>query len=79
MILQALEKITGIFVVVYDGQHALKFTLGRAGDVVGPGVHFKFPIVQNYRVMYRVAVERVEILFVHHGARRPPEIDRLDE
>src|SRR5688572_11363601 len=50
MILQALEKITGIFVVVYDGQHALKFTLGRAGDVVGPGVHFKFPIVQNYRV-----------------------------
>ena len=50
MILQALEKITGIFVVVYDGQHALKFTLGRAGDVVRPVFDFKFPIVQNYRV-----------------------------
>ena len=50
MLLQALEKLTGIFVVVYDGQHALKFTLGRAGVVVGPGVHFKFPIIQNYRV-----------------------------
>jgi regulator of protease activity HflC (stomatin/prohibitin superfamily) len=50
MFLQFLEKITGIFVVVYDGQHALKFTLGRAGAVVGPGVHFKWPIVQNYKV-----------------------------
>jgi len=50
MFLQLLEKTTGIFVVVYDGQHALKFTLGKAGDVVGPGVHFKFPIVQTYKV-----------------------------
>jgi regulator of protease activity HflC (stomatin/prohibitin superfamily) len=50
MILQLLEKITGIFVVVYDGQHALRFTLGRAGEVVGPGVHFKWPIVQAYKV-----------------------------
>ena len=50
MLLEALEKITGIFVVVYDGQHALKFTLGRAGNIVGPGVHFKWPIVQAYRV-----------------------------
>jgi regulator of protease activity HflC (stomatin/prohibitin superfamily) len=50
MILQLLEKITGIFVVVYDGQHALRFTLGRAGEVVGPGIHFKLPIVQNYKV-----------------------------
>src|SRR5262245_59134940 len=50
MILKILEAITGVFVVVYDGQHALKFTLGRAGAVVGPGVHFKWPIVQTYRV-----------------------------
>lgn len=40
--------MTGLFVVVYDGQHALKFTLGRAGSVVGPGVHFKLPIVQKF-------------------------------
>src|SRR5262245_47871308 len=51
MILKILEAITGVFVVVYDGQHALKFTLGRAGAVVGPGVHWKWPIVQNYRVV----------------------------
>jgi hypothetical protein len=50
MFLKLLETITGVFVVVYDGQHALKFTLGRAGPVVGPGVHWKWPIVQAYRV-----------------------------
>src|SRR5262245_38889998 len=50
MILKLLEAVTGVFVVVYDGQHALKFTLGRAGAVVGPGVHWKWPIVQNYKV-----------------------------
>jgi regulator of protease activity HflC (stomatin/prohibitin superfamily) len=48
--LKLLEAITGVFVVIYDGQHALKFTLGRAGMVVGPGVHWKWPIVQAYRV-----------------------------
>ncbi len=42
--------ITGLWVVVYDGQHALRFTLGRAKEVVGPGVHFKWPIVQRFRV-----------------------------
>src|SRR5688572_22745312 len=42
--------ITGLWVVVYDGQHALRFTLGRAREVVGPGVHFKWPIVQRFRV-----------------------------
>jgi regulator of protease activity HflC (stomatin/prohibitin superfamily) len=50
MFLEALEKLTGIFVVVYDGQHALKFTLGRAGKVVGPGVHWKWPIFQRYEI-----------------------------
>ncbi len=50
MILELLQAVTGVFVVVYDGQHALKFTLGRAQGVVGPGVHFKFPIVQSFRV-----------------------------
>jgi regulator of protease activity HflC (stomatin/prohibitin superfamily) len=51
MFLEILQAVTGIFVVVYDGQHALKFTLGRAQNVVGPGVHFKFPIVQRFRVV----------------------------
>jgi len=50
MSLDFLGAITGLFVVVYDGQHALKFTLGRAGAVVGPGVHFKIPIFQKYVV-----------------------------
>jgi regulator of protease activity HflC (stomatin/prohibitin superfamily) len=50
MFLKILEMITGVFVIVYDGQHALRFTLGRAGKVVGPGVHWKWPIVQAYRV-----------------------------
>jgi SPFH domain / Band 7 family len=48
--LEFLQAITGIFVVVYDGQHALKFQLGRAVAVVGPGVHFKFPIIQRFKV-----------------------------
>ena len=51
MFLETLQFVTGIFVVVYDGQHALKFTLGRAQNVVGPGVHFKFPIIQRFRVI----------------------------
>ncbi|HZT79889.1 MAG TPA: SPFH domain-containing protein [Gemmataceae bacterium] len=51
MFLEFLQAVTGIFVVVYDGQHALKFTLGRAQEVVGPGVHFKLPIVQRFRVV----------------------------
>jgi len=50
MFLKLLEAITGVFVVVYDGQHALKFTLGRAGAVVGPGVHWKWPIIQKYSI-----------------------------
>jgi regulator of protease activity HflC (stomatin/prohibitin superfamily) len=50
MFLELLSGITGIFVVVYDGQHALKFTLGRAKGVVGPGIHFKWPIVQRFRI-----------------------------
>jgi len=50
MILELLESVTGIFVVVYDGQHGLRYTLGRARDVVPPGVHFKLPIVQKIAV-----------------------------
>jgi regulator of protease activity HflC (stomatin/prohibitin superfamily) len=48
--LEFLQAVTGIFVVVYDGQHALKFHLGRAQSVVGPGVHFKIPIIQRFQV-----------------------------
>jgi regulator of protease activity HflC (stomatin/prohibitin superfamily) len=48
--LEFLQALTGIFVVVYDGQHALKFQLGRAVGVVGPGVHFKFPIIERFQV-----------------------------
>lgn len=50
MLLELLQSITGVFVVVYDGQHGLKFTLGRARGVVGPGVHWKWPIVQRFQV-----------------------------
>ncbi len=50
MFLETLQFFTGMFVVVYDGQHALKFTLGRAKEVVGPGIHFKWPIVQRFKV-----------------------------
>jgi regulator of protease activity HflC (stomatin/prohibitin superfamily) len=50
MFLKLLEVITGVFVVVYDGQHGLRFTLGRAGRVVGPGIHWKWPIIQAYRI-----------------------------
>ncbi len=50
MSLTILEHITGIFVVVYDGQHGLRFTLGRAREVVPPGVHFKWPIFQEIKV-----------------------------
>ncbi|MBX3471254.1 MAG: SPFH domain-containing protein [Planctomycetes bacterium] len=50
MLLEVLQVFTGVFVVVYDGQHALKYTLGRARLVVGPGIHFKWPIVQRFRV-----------------------------
>ena len=48
--LEFLQMVTGIFVVVYDGQDALKFHLGRAIGVVGPGVHFKIPIIQRFQV-----------------------------
>lgn len=50
MFLDVIGAVTGLFVVVYDGQHALRFTLGRAGGVVGPGVVFKVPIIQKYTV-----------------------------
>ncbi len=50
MILEFLQAITGVFVVVYDGEHGLKFTLGRAQNIVGPGVHWKWPIFQKYEV-----------------------------
>src|SRR4051795_12842450 len=48
--LEILQALTGVFVVVYDGQHALKFHLGRAIGVVGPGIHFKVPLLQRFQV-----------------------------
>ncbi|MEZ6014246.1 MAG: SPFH domain-containing protein [Planctomycetota bacterium] len=50
MSLDIFGAITGVFVIVYDGQHALRFTLGRAGAIVGPGIHFKWPLVQTFKV-----------------------------
>jgi len=50
MTLDFLGAITGIFVIVRDGQHALRFTLGRARAVVGPGIHFKIPLLQVFQV-----------------------------
>jgi regulator of protease activity HflC (stomatin/prohibitin superfamily) len=49
--LELLQSLTGLFLVVYDGQHALRFTLGRATGVVGPGVHLKLPIIQKFVAM----------------------------
>jgi len=34
-------------------------------------------IVQRYRVIYRLRGELVEIVTVHHGARRLPDLDDL--
>jgi regulator of protease activity HflC (stomatin/prohibitin superfamily) len=48
--LEFLQAITGVFVLVYDGQHGLRYTLGHADAVVGPGVHWKWPIFQKFRV-----------------------------
>ena len=45
-----LQALTGVFVVVYDGQHGLLFTLGRAKRVVGPGIHLKWPIIQRFAI-----------------------------
>ncbi|MFT7678499.1 MAG: regulator of protease activity HflC (stomatin/prohibitin superfamily) [Planctomycetota bacterium] len=50
MSLDILGALTGLFVIVYDGQHALRFTLGRARSVVGPGLHFKIPLLQTFKV-----------------------------
>jgi regulator of protease activity HflC (stomatin/prohibitin superfamily) len=50
MSLDIFGAITGLFVIVYDGQHALRFTLGRARSVVGPGIHFKWPLIQTFKV-----------------------------
>lgn len=50
MSLDLFGAVTGIFVIVYDGQHALRFTLGRARAIVGPGIHFKFPLIQTFKV-----------------------------
>jgi len=50
MSLDIFGAVTGLFVIVYDGQHALRFTLGRARAVVGPGIHFKIPLLQTFRV-----------------------------
>lgn len=50
MSLDIFGAVTGLFVIVYDGQHALRFTLGRARSVVGPGIHFKIPLLQTFRV-----------------------------
>ena len=50
MSLDIFGAVTGLFVIVYDGQHALRFTLGRARSVVGPGIHFKIPLLQTFNV-----------------------------
>jgi len=50
MSLDIFGALTGLFVIVYDGQHALRYTLGRAGSVVGPGIHFKWPLFQTFKV-----------------------------
>ncbi|MCP5022600.1 MAG: SPFH domain-containing protein [bacterium] len=50
MALDLFGAFTGLFTIVRDGQHALRFTLGRARAVVGPGIHFKVPLLQTFEV-----------------------------
>ncbi len=50
MSLDIFGALTGLFVIVYDGSHALRYTLGRARAVVGPGIHFKVPLLQTFKV-----------------------------
>ncbi len=50
MALDLFGAFTGLFTIVQDGQHALRFTLGRARAVVGPGIHFKIPLIQTFEV-----------------------------
>jgi len=47
--LKTFEFLTGVLAIVYDGQHTLKFQLGRAKHVLGPGVHFKIPIIESFK------------------------------
>lgn len=84
--LEFLQAITGVFVVVYDGQHALKFTLGRAGNVVGPGVHWKWPIIEAYRIadtrhttieLEKQAIQLRDDLVYEVGARAVYQITHL--
>lgn len=49
-LLEALQLITGVFVVVHEGEHGVKFTLGKAGQIVEPGINFKWPIIQKFVV-----------------------------
>lgn len=50
MFMDILGVFTGMFVVVKEGQHAVKFHLGRAQAVVGVGLHFKWPLIQTFKV-----------------------------
>jgi regulator of protease activity HflC (stomatin/prohibitin superfamily) len=50
MSLDIFGAITGLFAIVYDGQHGLRFTMGRAKAVVAPGIHFKWPIFQTFKI-----------------------------
>ncbi|MBL4771594.1 MAG: SPFH domain-containing protein [Planctomycetes bacterium] len=50
MALDLFGAFTGLFTIVKDGQHALRFTLGRARAVVGPGMHFKVPLIQTFEI-----------------------------
>lgn len=50
MTLDFLGAITGIFVIVQDGQHGLRFFLGRARAVLGPGIHFTIPFLHRVRI-----------------------------
>ncbi len=50
MALDLFGALTGLFTIVNDGQHALRFTLGRARAVVGPGIHIKVPLIQVFKV-----------------------------
>jgi plasmid stabilization system protein ParE len=91
---QALDQLSDVFRFIARGSPRLaQIFVERVSRVVDRLEHFPLSgrvipevgdpllrevIAHGYRVMYRVREDRVEILLVHHGARRFPEPDQFE-
>lgn len=51
LFVSAAAFLRALFRTVESGQRGLRFTLGRPGAVLEPGLHFFLPIVQSLRVV----------------------------